>query len=287
MTTIYAGLAMGAIYALVAYGFNIIYVTAAVFNLSQGQLFMAGTFVAFVVTAVFGWPPLLAIPVAAAVMALVAILVLQIAVRPLAPGAHLELVTTLGGAVILTGTVLAIWGPEPHPVPPLFGKSESLSLFGGRVLPTEIVLFIAAIGIAFFLDLFMRRTQFGLANLALAEDREAAMLRGINADRLAVFAFAAAGAVAGAIGALAASRTFALFSIGDQVGIKAFVALVMFGVGSQRAALLGGLIVGLIEALSARWLGVLYGNLIVFVLFLCVLMLRPSGLYATTGQRAV
>jgi branched-chain amino acid transport system permease protein len=144
-----------------------------------------------------------------------------------------------------------------------------------------------ACSIALGAELITRRTNLGLASLATAEDRIAAMLRGIDVRTLSIGSFAVAGALCVAVGPFLAPKTFATFDLGDNLAIKGFVALAIGGFGSQKGALIGGLFTGLVEAGAARYLGAGYQTLSIFILLLAVLLVRPTGLFGEASVRAV
>jgi branched-chain amino acid transport system permease protein len=209
-----------------------------------------------------------------------------LAIRPLrSKGAHGELVTTLGVAVLLDGVAVLIWGTNPHFVN--FGTATPLSVFGGRIYPAEVALVLVGLGGAVVADTYTRRTLFGKMSLAAAEDRDAARLRGIDVSKLSLLSFGLAGAVCMVGGLLVAAKTGASAGLGAAFAVKGFVALAIGGFGSQKGALVGGMAAGLVEAFAARYAGASYQNLSVFVLLVALLMVRPTGLFGEKGQRVV
>lgn len=287
MTTVWSGLSVGSIYVLVAVAYNIVFLSTGVFNFAQAQFLMLGTFVAYTVAVKLHLNPLLAIPIGAVIGAAICVAEERIAIRPLqGRGAHGELVTTLGVAVLLDGVAVLIWGSDPLPVP-FFASNEPMSFLTGRVVPAELYLIVIGCGVAIGAQLLTSRTLFGLYSLAAAEDRVAAALRGIDVRLLALASFALAGGFCVALGMFLAPKTYASFDLGDNLAIKGFVALAIGGYGSQKGALIGGLAVGMLEATSARYLGASFQTLTVFILLLAVLMLRPTGLFGERAQRTV
>jgi branched-chain amino acid transport system permease protein len=285
MSAIWAGLALGAIYGLVALGYNIVFVSSGVFNFAHAQLLMLGTFVAFFGTVTLGLPPWLVFILAAVVVALVAVIEERTAIRFVRSTEGL-LVTTLGFATLLDGATQVIWGGEPLQVP-FFGPSEVVSVAGGQVFPVELVLIGALLLLTLVFVLVSRFSMLGIAMLAVSEDREAALMRGINVRAYAVGAFAVAGAVAGALGPLVGPKTFAVATLGTALALKGFVAMAIGGFGSAPGALIGGLAVGLIEALAGRYLGQSFATLMVFVALLAVLLFKPTGLFGHARERVV
>ncbi|MGN7860905.1 branched-chain amino acid ABC transporter permease [Microbacterium sp. 22303] len=287
ITTIWAGLTVGAIYAIVAVGYNIVFIASRVFNFAQAQFVMIGAFTAFVFATGLGLPLWMAIVASAVIGAIIGALEEVLAIRWLrGRGSHNELVTTLGVSTLLSGVAIAIWGSEPRQLS-YFADSRALDLLGGRVLVTELFIIAAAIVLAVGVGLITKRTMLGLASLATSEDRQAGALRGINAGVMAVGAFVIAGALVAAMGPLIASKTFVVYNVGDLLAVKSFVALAVGGFGSYRGALIGGFGVGLIEIFAARYLGTAWENITVFILLLLILLFIPNGIFARRVGRTV
>ncbi|SDH51757.1 branched-chain amino acid ABC transporter permease [Pseudonocardia oroxyli] len=287
MTTLWAGLVVGAIYALVAVGYNIVYIASGVFNFAQAQFVMVGAFTASVAATTIGLPLWAAIIGAAIVGGIIGALEEILAIRWLrGRGAHNELVTTLGVATLLSGLALAIWGSLPRPLG-YFENARVLDLLGGRVVVTDLLTIVAVITVTIIVGQVSNRTMLGLASLATSEDREAGALRGINAGAMTVGAFVIAGGLVAALGPLIASKTYVIYNVGDLLAVKAFVALAVGGIGSYRGALLGGLGVGVVEIFAARYLGTAWQNIAIFVLLLLILMFIPKGLFARRVARAI
>jgi branched-chain amino acid transport system permease protein len=285
LTLIWGGLALGAVYALVAVCYNVVFISSKTFNFAQAQLIMVGAFVAY--TGLVTWK--LPAPVVM-LLALAAVLVLaaieeRLAVRPV-KDPHNILVTTLGVSIFLNGATQLVWGSQPLNVP-FFGGNEVLSLLGGQTYPVEIALVLVAVLLVWTLTRLSRRFLVGLALLGMSEDREAAMLRGVNVRRLAFGAFAFSGAIAGVLGMFVGPKTFAVATLGASLALKGFVVLAIGGFGSMPGTLVGGLVVGLAEALAARYLGGEYSNITVFIILITILLVRPAGLFVRVRERAV
>ncbi|MDG3010125.1 branched-chain amino acid ABC transporter permease [Rhodococcus sp. D2-41] len=285
MTLLWSGLALGAVYSLVAIGYNIVFVSSNTFNFAQAQLMMVGTFVAYTGLVTFHWPVWVVAIVATAVVAGIAAAEEMIAVWPVKSHQN-QLVTTLGVATLLGGASQLIWGAEPLTVP-FFGSNQPVTLLGGRTYPVEIALLVLAVALVIVLSLVSKRTMTGLALMGISEDREAAQLRGVNVRRLALGAFAFSGALAGLLGLFVGPKTFAVATLGTALAIKGFVALAIGGFGSLPGALVGGLAVGLIESFSALHLGSEYSNIAVFVVLIVILLARPAGLFGRVRERVV
>jgi len=285
VTLIWGGLALGAVYALVAIGYNIVFISSKTFNFAQAQLMMIGAFVAYsgLVTWDLAWP--LVLLMAAGAVGLAAAIEERIAIRPV-KDMHNVLVTTLGASIFLDGVAQLTWGSQPLTVP-FFGGDDAMTLLGGRVYPVELALIALAIVLVVGLTQYSRRSLTGLALLGMSEDREAAQLRGVNVRQLAFAAFVAAGLIAGAVGLFVGPKTFAVSTLGAALALKGFVVLAIGGFGSMEGVLVGGALVGLAEAFAARYWGGEYANLTVFLILVTVLMLRPAGLFVRAKERVV
>lgn len=285
MTIIMSGLAIGAVYALVAIGYNIVFLSQKTFNFAQAALMMLGAFVAYMGIAVLGLPWWLVAIVAAIVIGGVAALEEVVAIRPVKDH-HNLLVTTLGASIIMEGVAQLIWGGEPRRVPFFLGDGV-LDFAGGRVYPVEIALVIVVVLLVVALTQYSKRSMTGIALLGMSEDREAALLRGVNVRRFAFWAFVFTGVLAGLLGVLVGPKTYAVATLGAALAIKGFVVLAIGGFGSMWGTLVGGLIVGLTEALAARYIGGDFANLSVFFILIVILMLKPTGLFTRRTERAV
>lgn len=285
MTLVWSGLALGAVYALVAIGYNIVYQSAKTFNFAHAQLLMLGVFVTYTCLMQWGLPWILVLILAAAAVAVVAAIENVVAVRPV-KDIHNVLVTTIGASTFLNGMVSLVWGNQPLAVSFPFGN-DAIDLLGGRVYPIEPVLIVLVIAIVIVDIWISRRFLVGLALQAMSEDSEAAQLRGVNIRAMAFGAFVVAGALAGAAAVFVGPKTFAVSTLGDSLALKGFVALAIGGFGSMPGALVGGAAVGLVEILAARYLGGTYSNLMIFVLLLSVFIVRPAGLFVQSTERTV
>lgn len=286
-----SGLTLGAIYALIASGFTLAQVPSGVFNFAQGALVVAGAFLAYYFLADLG---LAVVP--AVLLTLLAGLVLgavcEVAtVRSLRwskaeKGGPAELVTTVGMATLLVGAMGLIWGYNPLSVP-FPGPTDVVTLLGVRVDPLQIILVVAAVVVAVGLHLWFRHTRLGQSCLAVAEDRDTAMLRGINVNLLSTGAFAAAGGLAALSGMLIGPVTYALPTLANPFALAGFVALALGGQSSFLGGLSGGMLVGLVSTLAARYISPQYDDIAVLALLLIVLTVRPQGLSGVGSVRRV
>jgi branched-chain amino acid transport system permease protein len=273
------------VYALVAIGYNIVFVSSKTFNFAQAQLMMVGAFVAYFGIVILKWPTLLAALLAAIAVGVVAYLEYIAAIRPVRDP-HNILVTTLGASIFLNGATQLIGGGEPLRVP-FFAGDDAIDFLGGRVYPVEIALIIVVLLLVVGFGIYGRVSLTGLALRGMSEDSEAAQLRGVNIKRLAVMAFIFSGLLAGALGVLVGPKTFAVATLGASLALKGFVVLAIGGFGSMPGTLVGGLLVGLAEALASRYLGGEFANLAVFFILIVILLARPAGLFVRARERSV
>lgn len=281
-----AGVAVGSVYALIAFGYNLIFTTTGILNLAQGQILGLGIMLSYGLHVTLGWNAIAALLVVVAVGAALGATEQTVAVRFLRGRAREDgwLVTTLGAALIIQAGVLMYWGGTAERYPPLIERG-GVRIGDVLVAPqTMIALGVAvALTIAFFM--INRYTKAGWALQAIAEDREAASLRGINVSRAAWATFAAGAAISAMGGWVIAPITFATTSLGFVLGLKGFVAMLLGGQGSPAGALAGGLILGIAEEMGKHFgptgLGDIYG----FVLFSISLNFLPNGLFGGIALR--
>jgi branched-chain amino acid transport system permease protein len=285
MTILWSGLALGAVYALVAIGYNIVFLSQKTFNFAQAALMMMGAFLAYLGIAVLALPWWFVAIVAGVIVGAIAALEERIAIRPV-KDSHNLLVTTLGASFIIEGVAQVIWGGEPRRVPFFLGDGV-LDIAGGRVYPVELALIVLVILLVVGLQQYSKRSLIGIALLGMSENREAAQLRGVNVRRLALVAFVFTGVLAGMLGVFVGPKTFAVATLGASLAIKGFVVLAIGGFGSIGGTLVGGLIVGLTEAFASRYIGADFANLSVFVILIVILMVKPTGLFTRRKERVV
>jgi len=272
-----AGLTVGAIYALVALGFSIIYNASHVINFAQGEFVMIGGMTTVSFTAI-GWPLPLAIAVAVLAAALVGLALEKFAVEP-ARGASVVtlIIITIGASILLRGLATIVWDKNIHAVAAFSG--EAPIRFGGATLvPQSLWVMGITLVIVLLLTWFFGRTLIGKALLATSHNRLAAQLVGISVRRVLLASFGLSAALGAVAGILVAPITFTSWDVGVMLGLKGFAAAILGGLGSGAGAVLGGLLLGLIEAMGAGYVSSAYKDVIAFVIILAVLFFMPSGL---------
>ncbi len=272
------GLAAGSIYALIAIGYSLVYGVLKLINFAHGDVYMFGTFVA--VTLLFtGLPPLVALPLAILTGAGLAILVERIAYRPLRDANRIApTVSAIGAALIIRNAAQSIWGTSTRPFPVQL-DAPVFPVFGIGVSSTQIGVFGIALVLMLVFDFFIRRSLTGKAMRAVSQDMVAAGYMGIPVNRMVVLAYGLGGALGVAGGILFALNYNTVFvAMGFAGTMKAFIAAVIGGIGNLRGAFVGGLTLGVIEALAAGYVSSGYRDAIAFGVLIIVLLVRPQGL---------
>lgn len=278
------GLTLGSIYALVALGFVAIYTVTGIINFAQGEFVMLGALSAVTLTRA-GLPLAVAAVAAVALTALVGGALHALAIRPARHASIIALIIiTIGASIAIRGGALLRWGTDPYPLP-AFTPGPPVPL--GNVLVTRQSLWVMGIGLLVLglLFLFFNRTMLGRALRASAINPLAARLMGISPARMGLLAFTLSAAL-GAIGGVAvAPITYATYDMGLMLGLKGFVAAILGGFTSFPGAVIGALLLGILESLGAG-VSSAYKDAVAFVILLAVLLLRPSGLLGRDLQRS-
>jgi len=290
LDTLVHGLIAGSLYALVAVSFNIVYRPSNVFNFAQGELVMLGAMVFASATSLIGLPWIAAFAVTLAAVGVIGLIEERIAVAPLLARAQTGtawIITTLAVSLIISNLVGRVWGPDPILVrPPAPLSMETLDIGAVRVSSYEIALVIVTILLVVIVEGAYRTLQ-GKAVMAVAEDRDAALLRGIDPGRLSRWSFFIGGAFAAMTGIIAAPILYASTSLGPDLLLKGFAAAALGSIGNNRGALLAGYIIGVTEAIGAALLSPGYQEAVIFVVVLAVLLVRPEGLFGRPRARTV
>ena len=276
-----SGISLGSIYAIIALGYTMVYGIAKMLNFAHGDVIMIGAYVSYCVTSYLGLNPLLSVLAAVVVCTLLGIVIEGLAYKPLRNASSLAvLITAIGVSYLLQNLALLIWGSTPksfHSVIDL----PALKLFDGRLVITAeaLVTIAACVIIMIALTLFTGKTKMGKAMRAVSEDRDAAQLMGINVNKTISITFAIGSALAAVAGVLMCSSIPVLQpTTGSMPGIKAFTAAVFGGIGSIPGAFLGGLLLGIIEAMAKAYISTNLANSIVFAVLIVVLLVKPAGL---------
>ena len=277
------GLSLGSVYAIIALGYSMVYGISKMLNFAHGDVIMVGAYISFCGTAYLGLPAWLALILAIVVCTALGMVIEGLAYRPLrGTGSLAVLITAIGVSYFLQNAALIIWGSAPKVFSSLFeGFGSSISLFDGELTVTWEAIFtlIAAILVMIGMTLFTSRTKAGKAMRAVSEDNGAAQLMGINVNTTISMTFAIGSALAAVAGVLLCSSYPALMpTTGAMPGIKAFTAAIFGGIGSIPGAMLGGILIGVIEILGRAYISSELSDDIVFGVLIIVLLVKPTGL---------
>ncbi len=281
-----AGLKSGAIYSLIALGFTIVFAATGAINFAQGEFFMLGGMVGV-------WLLRLGFPVPAAVLGAVLLtasigaLFEILAIRPIGDGDPLRIImVTIGGSVLLRQAALHVFGPDEMPFP-AFTAGPSIVVGGAAIERQTVWIWLitaVAVGALFFL---YRKTMLGRSMRATSLRRDAARLVGVDTRFMVTVSFALAAGLGALAGLAVAPLTQTAFDVGAGIGVKGFAAAILGGLGNPVAAVGGGLLLGLLESLTAGYINPLYKDAVALVVLLGVLFVRPQGLFGGSGREKV
>jgi branched-chain amino acid transport system permease protein len=285
MTLIWSALSEGAIYALLAITYNVIYTSVGVFNFAQGAILALGAYISYYAVDERMLPSFVGVILAAVVCAAAGALEARVVLLPRLRE-HTELLTTVGAATAIVGALIIVWTEQVRQSSsPVSGRF--FTVLGGRADVDQFILVGLAIVMTVGLTLWYRYTQRGRASLAVAENRMAAELRGINVRSKSYGAFILAGVLTGIAAAFIGPETYVYPELGNSLVLIAFVAFVLGGSGSIVGGTVGGLILGLVEAFTSRYVGTLYTNTIILGLLLATLIVLPNGMFGSRRVRTI
>ena len=289
------GISLGSVYAIIALGYTMVYGIAKMLNFAHGDVIMIGAYISFCVVFYLGMPPVAAVLAAMAVCMVLGILIERLAYKPLRQAPSLSvLITAIGVSYLLQNSAQLIWGANTKAFPKMLTLPDA-SLFGGRVSVANntisllqgqlnisgntVVTIITCVVIMVVLMLFINKTKMGKAMRGVSEDKGAAELMGINVNLTISITFAIGSALAAVAGVLLCSTYPTLLpTTGAMPGIKAFTAAVFGGIGSIPGAMVGGILLGVIETLGKAYVSAELGDAFVFAVLIIVLLVKPTGL---------
>jgi branched-chain amino acid transport system permease protein len=312
------GVSLGAIYSLIALGYTMVYGVLKLINFAHGDVYMVGAFMGFYLAngigargaQMVGMSPdgfvargllgggtmepslitaLVVMLLAMAICAALGVIIERFAYRPVRKYSRLTaLITAIGVSLLLENGGQVLFGAEPKFFPELFTK-QNVNLVGGASVNTaDIIVLVIALALMVALQLIVYRTKTGRAMRAVSFNLQSAKLMGINTDRIIAFTFALGSALAAAAGVLVAIRIPRIDPLmGILVGLKAFVAAVLGGIGNIPGAMLGGLLIGITETMVVGYLSPTYKDAVAFAILILILLFRPSGLLGTVAQEKV
>ncbi len=276
-----SGISLGSIYAIIALGYTMVYGIAKMLNFAHGDVIMVGGYMAFFSIMSFHLHPAVAVLIAMACCTILGVTIEFLAYRPLRSATSLAvLITAIGVSYFLQNAALLLFksNPKTFPAVKLF---KSVSLFDGQIIISGEMMttVLACVVVMAALTLFINKTKLGKAMRAVSEDKAAAQLMGINVNRTISVTFAIGSALAAVAGVLLCSMYPVLTpTTGAMPGIKAFTAAVLGGIGSIPGAMLGGILLGVIEIFGSAYISTELSNAIVFAVLIIVLLVKPTGL---------
>ncbi len=277
--TLISGLSLGSIYALIALGYTMVYGIAKMLNFAHGDIIMVGAYAVITSILTLNLPPVVAILVSIVVCVVLGVTIEFLAYRPLRQAPPLSvLITAIGVSYLLQNLALLIFGSEQKATPTIF-KMPTIELGGVYIDGITLITLVVTAIIMICLTLFIGKTRMGKAMRAVSEDKGAAELMGISVNRTITITFAIGSALA-AVAALFYGMSYIYIrpTTGSMPGIKAFTAAVFGGIGSIPGAMLGGILMGIIEQLSKTYISTLWSDAIVFGVLVLVLVVKPTGL---------
>ncbi len=286
---LFTGLTVGSIYALIALGFVVIHNVTGIINFAQGEFAMLGALIAVTLsenTSIFNrvlkvslnWPLPIAIIASVLIVSLIGILLYELAIRPAKGASVISLIIiTIGASITLRGMALITWSTDLFRLPN-FTTGAPLQIFGAFLILQNfwVIGTTAAILVALFL--FFERTMVGKALRACSINKLAARLMGIDINRMAMFSFALSAAIGAIAGIVITPSTFMAYDSGELLGLKGFVAAIMGGMDSAVGAVVGGLVLGILESLGAGFVSSAYKDAIAFIMLFVILAARLSGM---------
>ncbi|MCQ2494438.1 MAG: branched-chain amino acid ABC transporter permease [Lachnospiraceae bacterium] len=274
------GISLGSVYAIIALGYTMVYGIAKMLNFAHGDVIMIGGYAAFCAGAYMGWPTPCAILFSVFVCTVLGMMIEKLAYKPLRNATSLAvLITAIGVSYFLQNMALLIWTSNPKSFPNMVSFIPSINLGSVTISSTTIATIAASVIIMIALTLFTEKTKMGKAMRAVSEDKGAAQLMGINVNATISVTFAIGSGLAAIAGVLLCSAYPTLVpTTGSLPGIKAFTAAVLGGIGSIPGAMLGGILLGLLETFAKAYISTQLSDAIVFGALIVVLIVRPTGL---------
>ncbi len=276
------GISLGSVYAIIALGYTMVYGIAKMLNFAHGDVIMVGAYICFCAISYLSLPPLVGVVMAMIVCTVLGMIIERLAYKPLRSATSLAvLITAIGVSYFLQNMALLIWKSDPKVFPSVVDGLPVVKLFGGQltISPVTIITVLANIVIMVALTLFTSKSKKGKAMRAVSEDKGAAQLMGINVNSTISLTFAIGSGLAAIAGVLLCSAYPTLMpTTGSMPGIKAFTAAVLGGIGSIPGAMLGGVLLGVIEIFGKAYISTQLSDAIVFAVLIIVLLIKPTGL---------
>lgn len=283
-----SGLATGAIYALVAIGFTLVWQAAQTVNFAQGEFVMVPAFFVLVGTHVLGLPLWASLIIALAVsVLLLGAIFNKLIVQPILPSGGISLIiATMALGILLRESVKEFYGAEAQPFPAMF-PTDPIQIFGAVVSAQDLLNLFISLGVVVLLTLFLNGTRTGRSMQAAAQNPAVAEILGVDVKRMVMYAFLINAALAALASFLITPVYLAKFSNGETLGLIAFIAAIVGGFNQIRGALVGGLLIGVLDNLTATYVTAEYRAALPLVLLILIILVRPQGIMGTSEGRAV
>jgi branched-chain amino acid transport system permease protein len=284
---LFAGLMVGAIYGLVAVGLNIIFNATGAVNFAQGEFSMLGGMIAAAVLGSTKLPLVVVIVLTVAGVTLLGVLMERLTIAPTRHRDVLNvIIVTIGASILLKGAAMVVLGKNAAGLPAFSGE-QPIRVLGAAFVPQALWILGVALAVMVLLHLFFQRTMVGKAMQAVALDREAARLMGIDVGRMVMLSFALGSAVGAVAGIIITPVTLTIYDAGTMLGLKGFAAAVIGGLGNTFGGIAGGLVLGLLEAFAGGLIASEVKDVVAFLLLLGLLYVRPTGLFARGESQRV
>lgn len=289
LTYLINGISLGSVYAIIALGYTMVYGIAKMLNFAHGDIIMVGGYASFCAMSYLGWPPAVAVLFSIGVCTVLGIVIERLAYKPLRSATSLAvLITAIGVSYFLQNVALLVWTSNPKVYPNIFEKIPPITVGEAQISGVTMVTILANIVIMIALTLFTGKTKMGKAMRAVSEDKGAATLMGINVNFTISMTFAIGSGLAAIAGVLLCTAYPNLVpTTGAMPGIKAFVAAVFGGIGSIPGAMIGGILLGVIEIVARALVPDVPSDIFVFAVLIIVLLVKPSGLLGKTVREKV
>jgi branched-chain amino acid transport system permease protein len=276
---LFSGLTLGSIYAVIALGFTIIYNATEIINFAQGEFVMLGAMIMVTLHVGLGLPLWVAFPLSVAGGAIIGALLERLAIRPLRRASILTLIiVTIGASIFLRGVAMLVWGRNAMLLPP-FSQRGAFFVGQASIMPQSLWVLGVSVLLVVALMVFYSRTLVGKGMRAVAINRYGAELVGISPSRMVFWSFALSGGLGATAGILIAPITLAVYNMGTMLGLKGFAAAILGGLGSSGGAILGGIVLGLLESFAGGFISSGYRDAVAFLILLGVLFVKPTGMF--------
>lgn len=276
---LFNGITIGSVYSLVALGLTLVYGILHIPNFAHGAMYMVGGYITLTMMVYIGFPYWVSIVVSLLVVGLLSILVERLVFHPLRNTISINsMIAAIGIMLFLEAFAQLVWGPDFRQMPTPY--LDVIHAFGVTLTVQRLLIIVAAVAVMILLNLFLKKTFIGRTIVAMSQNREGAFLVGINANKVAMITFFIAGALAAIAASLTSPINLVFPGMGHLVLLKAFVIIIIGGMGSIPGAIIGGYILGFAESIGATYISSDYKDIIAFVLLIIILSIKPNGLFA-------